>query len=80
MSVVPAPGPLPVVGDGDADDWPIIGVLKESGDPSLPCGGSSGPIAGMNRASRGSGAWQRRRQSLGWRLGKPGLACAQACG
>ncbi len=53
MSVVPAPGPLPVVGDGDADDWPIIGVLKESGDPSLPCGGSSGPIAGMNRASRG---------------------------
>ena len=34
-------------------------------------------IVGMNRASRGSGAWPRRRLSLGWRLGKPGLACAQ---
>ena len=40
--------------------------------PSSPCGGGSGPIVGMNRASRGSGAWQRPRQSPGWRPGGRG--------
>ena len=72
-------GSLPVVGDGDVGGGRIIGVLKESGDPTGPLLAlwrQQRTHVGMNRASRGSGACQRRRQSLG----KPGLACAQTCG